>query len=145
MFKQVGIYSHVGQLYEPADSDNKLAFYKEAKDGQLLEEGITEAGAMSSFNAAGTAYSAHGVNMIPFYIYYSMFGFQRVGDLIWAAMDMRAKGFLLAGTAGTYQPQRRGTSAPRRAQFAQCDRVPDGSCLRPCFPLTKPPSSSLTV
>lgn len=100
MFKQVGIYSHVGQLYEPVDSDNKLAFYKEAKDGQLLEEGITEAGAMSSFNAAGTAYSAHGVNMIPFYIYYSMFGFQRVGDLIWAAMDMRAKGFLLAGTAG---------------------------------------------
>jgi len=100
MFKQVGIYSHVGQLYEPADSDNKLAFYKEAKDGQLLEEGITEAGAMSSFNAAGTAYSAHGVNMIPFYIYYSMFGFQRVGDLIWAAADMRAKGFLLAGTAG---------------------------------------------
>lgn len=100
MFKQVGIYSHVGQLYEPADSENKLAFYKEAKDGQLLEEGITEAGAMSSFNAAGTAYSAHGVNMIPFYIYYSMFGFQRVGDLIWAAADMRAKGFLLAGTAG---------------------------------------------
>lgn len=100
MFKQVGIYSHVGQLYEPADSDNKLAFYKEAKDGQLLEEGITEAGAMSSFNAAGTAYSAHGVNMIPMYIYYSMFGFQRVGDLIWAAMDMRAKGFLLGGTAG---------------------------------------------
>ncbi len=100
MFKQVGIYSHVGQLYEPVDSDNKLAFYKEAKDGQLLEEGITEAGAMSSFNAAGTAYSAHGVNMIPFYIYYSMFGFQRVGDLIWAAADMRAKGFLLAGTAG---------------------------------------------
>ena len=100
MFKQVGIYSHVGQLYEPADSDNKLAFYKEAQDGQLLEEGITEAGAMSSFNAAGTAYSAHGINMIPFYIYYSMFGFQRVGDLIWAAADMRAKGFLLAGTAG---------------------------------------------
>ena len=100
MFKQVGIYSHVGQLYDPVDSDNKLAFYKEAKDGQLLEEGITEAGAMSSFNAAGTAYSAHGINMIPFYIYYSMFGFQRVGDLIWAAMDMRAKGFLLAGTAG---------------------------------------------
>ncbi len=99
MFKQVGIYSHVGQLYEPADSD-QLSFYKEAKDGQLLEEGITEAGAMSSFNAAGTAYSAHGVNMIPFYIYYSMFGFQRVGDLIWAAADMRAKGFLLAGTAG---------------------------------------------
>jgi pyruvate dehydrogenase E1 component len=100
MFKQVGIYAHAGQLYEPVDSDNKLAFYKEAKDGQLLEEGISEAGSMASFNAAGTAYSAHGINMIPFYIYYSMFGFQRVGDLIWAAADMRAKGFLLGGTAG---------------------------------------------
>ena len=99
MFREVGIYSHVGQLYEPVDS-HQTSYYKEAKDGQLLEEGITEAGAMSSFNAAGTAYSAHGVNMIPFYIYYSMFGFQRVGDLIWAAADMRAKGFLLAGTAG---------------------------------------------
>jgi pyruvate dehydrogenase E1 component len=99
MFREVGIYSHVGQLYEPVDSD-QTSYYKEAKDGQLLEEGITEAGAMSSFNAAGTAYSAHGINMIPFYIYYSMFGFQRVGDLIWAAADMRAKGFLLAGTAG---------------------------------------------
>jgi len=99
MFKQVGIYAHAGQLYEPVDSD-KQAFYKEAKDGQLLEEGISEAGSMASFNAAGTAYSAHGINMIPFYIYYSMFGFQRVGDLIWAAADMRAKGFLLGGTAG---------------------------------------------
>ena len=100
MFTQVGIYAHAGQLYEPADSDNKFAHYRESQDGQLLEEGISEAGAQSSFNAAGTAYSAHGVNMIPFYIYYSMFGFQRVGDLIWAAQDMRAKGFLLGGTAG---------------------------------------------
>ena len=100
MFKQVGIYAHAGQLYEPADSDNKMMYYRESQDGQLLEEGISEAGAQSSFNAAGTAYSAHGVNMIPFYIYYSMFGFQRVGDLIWAAQDMRAKGFLLGGTAG---------------------------------------------
>ena len=99
MFKQIGIYAHAGQLYEPVDSDQML-FYKEAKNGQLLEEGITEAGSMSSFNAAGTAYSAHGINMIPFYIYYSMFGFQRIGDLIWAAADMRAKGFLLGGTAG---------------------------------------------
>ena len=99
MFKQVGIYAHAGQLYEPVDSD-KLAFYKEAKDGQLLEEGISEAGSMSSFCAAGTAYSAHGINMIPFFIYYSMFGFQRIGDLIWAAADMRAKGFLIGGTAG---------------------------------------------
>ena len=99
LFRQIGIYSHHGQLYEPVDSD-QLAFYKEAKNGQLLEEGITEAGSMSSFNAAGTAYSSHGVNMIPMFIYYSMFGFQRIGDLIWAAADMRAKGFLLGGTAG---------------------------------------------
>ncbi len=99
LFRQVGIYSHVGQLYEPVDSD-QLAFYKEAKDGQLLEEGITEAGSMSSFVAAGTAYSSHGVNMIPMFIYYSMFGFQRIGDLIWAAADARAKGFMLGGTAG---------------------------------------------
>lgn len=99
MFKQFGIYAHAGQLYEPVDSAI-IQSYKEAQDGQILEEGITEAGSMSSFNAAGTAYSAHGVNMIPFYIYYSMFGFQRIGDLIWAAADMRAKGFLIGGTAG---------------------------------------------
>ncbi len=99
MFAEVGIYAHAGQLYEPVDS-GQLAYYKEAKDGQLLEEGISEAGSMSSFNAAGTAYSAHGVNMIPFYIYYSMFGFQRIGDLIWAGMDQRAKGFLIGGTSG---------------------------------------------
>jgi pyruvate dehydrogenase E1 component len=99
LFRQIGIYAHAGQLYEPVDAKD-IAFYKEAKDGQLLEEGITEAGSMSSFNAAGTAYSSHGVNMIPMFIYYSMFGFQRIGDLIWAAADMRAKGFLLGGTAG---------------------------------------------
>ena len=99
LFRQVGIYSHVGQLYEPVDAE-QLAFYKEAKDGQLLEEGITEAGSMSSFIAAGTSYSSHGVNMIPMFIYYSMFGFQRIGDLIWAAADARAKGFVLGGTAG---------------------------------------------
>ncbi|TWU21585.1 Pyruvate dehydrogenase E1 component [Novipirellula galeiformis] len=99
MFTQFKIYAHAGQLYEPVDSEI-LASYKESQDGQILEEGITEAGSMSSFNAAGTAYSAHGVNMIPFFIYYSMFGFQRIGDLIWAAADMRAKGFLVGGTAG---------------------------------------------
>ncbi len=99
LFRQIGIYAHMGQLYEPVDAD-QIAYYREAKDGQLLEEGITEAGAMSSFNAAGTAYSSHGVNMIPMFIYYSMFGFQRIGDLIWAAADMRAKGFMLGGTAG---------------------------------------------
>jgi pyruvate dehydrogenase E1 component len=99
MFTQFGIYAHAGQLYEPVDS-GILQKYKEAQDGQILEEGITEAGSMASFNAAGTSYSCHGVNMIPFFIYYSMFGFQRIGDLIWAAADMRAKGFLIGGTAG---------------------------------------------
>jgi len=99
MFRQIGIYAHGGQLYEPVDSQ-LLMYYKEAKDGQILEEGITEAGSISSFVAAGTAYSCHGINMIPFFIYYSMFGFQRIGDSIWAAMDMRAKGFLIGGTAG---------------------------------------------
>jgi len=99
LFRQVGIYSHVGQLYEPVDKAS-LLYYKEAKDGQILEEGITEAGSMSSFIAAGNAYATHGINMIPFFIYYSMFGFQRVGDLIWAAGDMRVKGFLVGGTAG---------------------------------------------
>ncbi|QDT67305.1 Pyruvate dehydrogenase E1 component [Planctomycetes bacterium MalM25] len=99
LFRQIGIYAHAGQLYEPVDAD-QLSYYKEAQDGQLLEEGITEAGSMSSFNAAGTAYSSHGEQMIPMYIYYSMFGFQRIGDLVWAAADMRAKGFMLGGTAG---------------------------------------------
>jgi pyruvate dehydrogenase E1 component len=99
LFRAVGIYSHAGQLYEPVDMDT-LLYYKEAKDGQILEEGITEAGSMSSFIAAGTAYATHGVNTIPFFIYYSMFGFQRIGDLIWAAGDMRCRGFLLGGTAG---------------------------------------------
>jgi pyruvate dehydrogenase E1 component len=99
MFRKIGIYAHAGQLYEPVDSE-QLMYYKEAQDGQILEEGITEAGSMSSFIAAGTAYCHHGVNMIPFFIYYSMFGFQRIGDLIWAAMDSRAKGFLIGGTAG---------------------------------------------
>jgi pyruvate dehydrogenase E1 component len=99
MFRQLGIYSHVGQLYRPQDSE-QLMYYKEDKKGQILEEGITEAGAMSSWIAAATSYSTHGQPMIPFYIYYSMFGFQRVGDLAWAAGDMRARGFLLGGTAG---------------------------------------------
>ena len=99
MFRQLGIYSSVGQLYKPQDAD-QLMFYKEDKKGQILQEGINEAGAMSSWIAAATAYSAHGVTMIPFYIFYSMFGFQRIGDLAWAAGDSRAKGFLLGGTAG---------------------------------------------
>ncbi|MEK9872839.1 MAG: pyruvate dehydrogenase (acetyl-transferring), homodimeric type, partial [Betaproteobacteria bacterium] len=99
MFRQLGIWSSVGQLYTPQDAD-QLMFYKEDKHGQILQEGINEAGAMSSWIAAATAYSTHGTSMIPFYIYYSMFGFQRVGDLAWAAGDQRARGFLLGGTAG---------------------------------------------
>lgn len=99
LFRQVGIYANSGQLYEPVDSDS-LMYYKEAKDGQILEEGINEAGAISSFIAAGTAYSTHNINMIPFYTYYSMFGPQRVGDLVWAAGDLRCKGFLVGATSG---------------------------------------------
>ncbi len=99
LFRQVGIYAHAGQLYEPVDRDT-LLYYKEAEDGQILEEGINEAGSMSSFIAAGTAYASHGINTIPFYIFYSMFGFQRVGDLIWAGADMRMRGFVVGGTSG---------------------------------------------
>jgi len=99
MFRQLGIYASKGQLYDPMDAD-QLMFYKESKQGQILQEGITEAGAMSSWIAAATSYSANGEPMIPFYIYYSMFGFQRVGDLAWAAGDLRARGFLLGGTSG---------------------------------------------
>ena len=99
LFRTVGIYSSVGQRYEPVDV-NTLLYYKEAKDGQILEEGITEAGSMASFIAAGTAYASFGINTIPFFIYYSMFGFQRIADFIWAAADMRVRGFLLGGTAG---------------------------------------------
>ena len=99
LFRQVGIYSSVGQNYEPVDMDT-LLYYKEAKNGQILEEGISEAGAISSWIAAATSYSVHDLSMLPFYIYYSMFGFQRIGDLIWAAADQRARGFLIGATAG---------------------------------------------
>ncbi|HEX3377403.1 MAG TPA: pyruvate dehydrogenase (acetyl-transferring), homodimeric type, partial [Candidatus Acidoferrales bacterium] len=99
LFRQVGIYSSRGQLYEPVDV-HTLLYYKEAKDGQILEEGITEAGSMGSFIAAGSAYATHGINTIPFFIYYSMFGLQRISDFIWAAADMRCRGFMLGGTAG---------------------------------------------
>jgi pyruvate dehydrogenase E1 component len=99
LFRQFGIYSHVGQLYEPVDK-SMLLYYREVKDGQILEEGITEAGSMASFIAAGTSYATHGIDMIPFFIFYSMFGFQRVGDLIWAGADQRTRGFLLGATAG---------------------------------------------
>ncbi len=99
MFRQVGIYSSVGQLYTPQDAD-QLMYYREDKKGQILEEGINEAGSFCSWMAAGTAYANHGLSMVPFYIFYSMFGFQRVGDFAWAAGDMQARGFLIGGTAG---------------------------------------------
>jgi pyruvate dehydrogenase E1 component len=99
MFRQLGIWNQLGQLYTPEDAD-QLMFYKESKDGQILQEGINEAGGMCDWIAAATSYSTHGVQMIPFYIFYSMFGFQRIGDLAWAAGDMRSRGFLLGGTAG---------------------------------------------
>jgi len=99
LFRQIGIYSPSGQLYQPVDAD-QLMFYKETQNGQILQEGINEAGGMASWIAAGMSYSTHGLHMIPFYIYYSMFGFQRIGDLIWAAADMQARGFLLGGTSG---------------------------------------------
>jgi pyruvate dehydrogenase E1 component len=99
LFRQMGIYSPVGQNYEPEDQE-QVMFYKEAQDGQILEEGINEAGAFCSWIAAATAYSNYNLTMIPFYIYYSMFGFQRIGDLAWAAGDSRCRGFLLGATAG---------------------------------------------
>jgi pyruvate dehydrogenase E1 component len=99
LFREIGIYSPKGQLYEPVDSES-LLYYHEAADGQILEEGITEEGAMSSFIASGTSYASHGLTTIPFYVYYSMFGFQRIGDLAWAAGDIRARGFMLGATAG---------------------------------------------
>src|SRR5450631_1603262 len=99
MFRQFGIFSQVGQLYRPQDAD-QLMFYREDKTGQILQEGINEAGAMASWIAAATSYSTSNTPMIPFYVYYSMFGFQRVGDLAWAAGDMRARGFLIGGTSG---------------------------------------------
>ena len=99
LFSSTGIYSHCGQRYQAVDA-GQILHYKEAQDGQILQEGICETGAMASFLAAGTAYSVHGVPTIPFYVFYSIFGFQRVGDMIWACGDMLCKGFLLGGTAG---------------------------------------------
>ena len=99
LFRTLGIYSAKGQLYDPVDAD-QVMYYRETKDGQILQEGISEAGALSSWIAAATAYSNHGVSMIPFFIFYSMFGYQRTGDLCWAAGDSQARGFLLGGTSG---------------------------------------------
>jgi len=99
LFRSVGIYNPKGQNYTPEDAE-QMMYYKESKSGQILQEGINEAGAMADWMAAATSYSVHGVPMIPFFIYYSMFGFQRIGDLAWAAGDSRARGFMLGGTAG---------------------------------------------
>ncbi|MCL6481625.1 MAG: pyruvate dehydrogenase (acetyl-transferring), homodimeric type [Firmicutes bacterium] len=132
LFRQVGIYSHVGQLYEPVDMDT-LLYYKEATDGQILEEGITEAGSMSSFIAAGTAYATHGINTIPFFIFYSMFGFQRIGDLIWAAADSRARGFLIGGTAGRTTLAGEGLQHQDGHSHVLALAVPNLRCYDPAF------------
>ena len=132
LFRQCGIYSHVGQLYEPVDKES-LLYYKEARDGQILEEGINEAGAMSSFIAAGTAYANRGVNTIPFYIYYSMFGFQRIGDLAWAAGDMRCRGFLLGGTAGRTTLNGEGLQHQDGHSHLLAYSVPNLMCYDPAY------------
>ena len=132
LFRQFGIYSALGQLYEPEDHE-ELLYYREAKDGQILEEGITEAGALSSWLAAATAYSAHGTPMLPFYIYYSMFGFQRVGDLIWAAADSRARGFLVGGTAGRTTLAGEGLQHQDGSSHLAAAAIPNCRAYDPCF------------
>src|SRR4051812_27127753 len=132
LFRQSGIYSAVGQLYEPEDHD-ELLYYREAKDGQILEEGITEAGALSSWLAAATAYSAHATPMLPFYIYYSMFGFQRVGDLIWAAADSRARGFLVGATAGRTTLAGEGLQHQDGSSHLMASTIPNCRAYDPCF------------
>jgi pyruvate dehydrogenase E1 component len=132
LFRQAGIYSAVGQLYEPEDHD-ELLYYREAKDGQILEEGITEAGALSSWLAAATSYSTHGLPMLPFYIYYSMFGFQRVGDLVWAAADSRARGFLVGGTAGRTTLAGEGLQHQDGSSHLVASTIPNCRAYDPCF------------
>ncbi|MBY6117171.1 alpha-ketoglutarate dehydrogenase [Mameliella alba] len=132
LFRQVGIYAPNGQKYEPEDADSML-FYKESADGQLLEEGITEAGAISSWTAAATAYSTHGTEVLPIYIYYSMFGFQRVGDLIWAAADQRARGFLLGATAGRTTLSGEGLQHQDGSSHLSAAAIPNCRAYDPCF------------
>jgi len=132
LFKQVGIYSSVGQCYEPEDIGSLMS-YREARDGQILEEGISEAGAISSWTAAATSYSVHGQAMLPFYIYYSMFGFQRVGDLIWAAADQRARGFLVGATAGRTTLGGEGLQHQDGFSLVQAASVPNCRVYDPCF------------
>jgi len=132
LFRQIGIYAPQGQLYEPEDAGSLLS-YHEARDGQLLEEGITEAGAMSSWTAAATSYSVHGLTMLPFYIYYSMFGFQRVGDLIWAAADQRARGFLLGATAGRTTLAGEGLQHQDGSSHAMAALIPNCRAYDPAY------------
>jgi pyruvate dehydrogenase E1 component len=132
LFRQVAIYSSVGQTYEPEDKD-ELLYYKEAKEGQILEEGITEAGAISSWIAAATSYSAHGVPMLPFYIFYSCFGFQRIGDLVWAAADSRSRGFLLGATAGRTTLSGEGLQHEDGSSLLLFSTVPNCVAYDPCF------------
>jgi pyruvate dehydrogenase E1 component len=132
LFRQVGIYSALGQLYEPEDHD-ELLYYKEAKDGQILEEGINEAGALSSWIAAATSYSAHGTPMLPFYAFYSMFGFQRVGDLIWAAADSRSRGFLVGATAGRTTLAGEGLQHQDGASHLLASTIQNCVAYDPCF------------
>jgi pyruvate dehydrogenase E1 component len=132
LFRQVGIYSSVGQLYEPEDHD-ELLYYKEARDGQILEEGISEAGAMASWIAAATSYSTHGLPMLPFYIYYSIFGFQRIGDLAWAAGDSRARGFLIGGTAGRTTLSGEGLQHQDGSSHLIAATIPNCVAYDPCF------------
>jgi pyruvate dehydrogenase E1 component len=132
LFRQVAIYSSVGQLYEPEDKD-ELLYYKEAKDGQILEEGISEAGAISSWMAAATSYSAHGVPMLPFYIFYSCFGFQRIGDLAWAAGDSRCRGFLLGATAGRTTLSGEGLQHEDGTSHLLAATIPNCVAYDPCF------------
>jgi pyruvate dehydrogenase E1 component len=129
---RVCIYSSVGQLYEPEDHE-ELLFYKEAQDGQILEEGITEAGSLASWIAAATSYSAHGVPMLPFYIYYSIFGFQRVGDLAWAAADSRSRGFLIGGTAGRTTLSGEGLQHQDGTSHLIAATIPNCVAYDPCF------------
>ena len=132
LFRKIGIYSHCGQLYEPADQSDFL-YYKESRDGQILEEGITEAGALASWIAAGTAYSNHGLSMLPFYIFYSMFGFQRVGDLLWAAADSRTRGFLLGATAGRTTLSGEGLQHQDGSSHLVASTIPNCRAYDPCF------------
>jgi pyruvate dehydrogenase E1 component len=132
LFRQVGIYSSVGQLYTPQDAD-QLMYYREDRKGQILEEGINEAGAFCSWIAAATAYANHGVNMIPMYIFYSMFGFQRVGDFAWAAGDLRARGFLLGATAGRTTLAGEGLQHQDGHSHLLASTIPNCIAYDPCY------------